>query len=88
MSASLTIFTAGIDLVGATFLFNGTNIGFHLEGAGQENRAATVVFDVPVSLLSDQNNLTLTVPDEGLSQDGFIIDFVELTVETRAPVAK
>lgn len=84
LSASLTTFTAGIDLVGATFLFNGTNIGFYVEADGLENRAATVVFNVPIALLTTQNTLTLSVPDLGLVQDGFIIDYVELIVETDA----
>jgi len=85
LSASLTTFTAGIDLVGATFFFNGTDIGFYVEAAGLENRAATVVFDVPIFLLSDQNNLTLSVQDLGFVQDGFIIDYVELNVEVDVP---
>ena len=84
LSASLTTFTAGIDLVGATFYFNGTNIGFYVEPEGLENRAKTVVFDVPIGLLTTENTLTLSVPDLGLVQDGFIIDYVELQVETDA----
>ncbi|MDH3614408.1 MAG: hypothetical protein OES10_14160 [Gammaproteobacteria bacterium] len=79
-SASLTMFTAGIELVGATFFFNSVNIGFYTEPDGFENIAATVIFDVPISLLSNQNNLTLSIPDLGLVQDGYTIDYVELTV--------
>jgi len=45
-SASLTIFTGGIDLGGgATFFFNGIGIGSYVEAAGSENIASTVVFD-------------------------------------------
>ena len=81
LSASLELFTAGIELIGATFFFNGTDIGFYTEPDGFENIAATVVFDVPIYLLSDLNNISLSVPDLGLVQDGFIIDYLELTVE-------
>ena len=82
LSATLTTFTGGIELVGATFYFNGVYIGFYTEPDGQENRAATVIFDVPINLLSDTNNISLTIPDLGLVQDGFTIDYLELNVET------
>jgi hypothetical protein len=80
-SASVTVFTGGIDLGGGPqFLFNGTSIGSYVEAAGQENIAATVVFDVPTYLLTNLNNLTLSFVDQGFIQDGFVIDYVELTV--------
>jgi hypothetical protein len=84
-TASIELFTAGIELVGATFYFNGTNIGFYTEPDGMENRAATVNFDVPVALLTTENVLTLSVPDLGMVQDGFVIDYVELSVEIAGP---
>ena len=80
-SASVTIFTGGIDLgAGPQFLFNGTNIGSYVEPFDQKNIAATVVFDVPTYLLANTNNLTLSFVYQGLMQDGFVIDYVKLTV--------
>jgi hypothetical protein len=94
LSASLTLFTAGIGFegttggsgIGATFYFNGTEIGYYFEADGQQNRAATVVFDVPINLLAEQNNITVFHPDLGndvaVIRKIFAIDYLELTVET------
>jgi hypothetical protein len=94
LSASLTIFTVGIGFegttggsgIGATFYFNDTEIGYYFEAAGQQNRAATIVFDVPIFLLADLNNITVFHPDLGndvvVIRKIFAIDYLELTVET------
>ena len=94
LSASLTILTAGIGFegttggsgIGATFYFNGTEIGYYFEAPGFQNRAATIVFDVPIFLLADLNNITVFHPDIGnevaVIRKKFAIDYLELTVVT------
>ncbi|MCA9242136.1 MAG: PEP-CTERM sorting domain-containing protein [Planctomycetales bacterium] len=78
VSASIELLTAGIDLgSGADFLFNGTSIGSYVEPFGQGNRAKTLTFPVPPALLSNPDSLVLTLSNSG---DGFIIDYVELSV--------
>ena len=80
LSASIKLFTAGIDLAaGADFLFNGVLIGSYVEVAGTENMAATLIFNVPVGLLLNPDTLSLSLDDAG---DGFIIDYIELSVVT------
>ena len=82
LSASIELFTAGIDLApGADFLFNGVSIGSYFEVAGTNNEAATLIFNVPIGLLLNPDNLTLSLSSEG---DGFIIDYIELSVITES----
>jgi len=85
LSASLEIFTAGIDLgSGATLSFNSTSIGTYVEPSGLENMAKTLFFAIPIGLLSNPDSLSFSLSS---GSDGFIIDYLELTVVTDSGAA-
>ena len=82
-SAELEVFIAGPDVgTGVTFFFNGLDIGSYVEPIGEEDRARTVLLDVPVSaLLSD--SIIDVIPES--TGDGYDIDYLELRITTDEP---